>query len=288
MEIAQLKVRPIAGAIGAEVLGVDISRPLDESVILEIRSALLDHNVIFFRGQVLQPLQLKAFARQFGEHYIHPNLIASQYDPAIQELRREAGDRRVAGEDWHTDGSVFPAPPMATILYGVEVPPFGGDTLFSNQYLAYETLSEGMKHLLRDLKALFTDRHVAGPNAGINAQRSTKVREDADWRPTVTAHPLVRYHPETGRPALYLSPQTAFAIEGMTEAESRPLLDYLAMHCRCPEFSCRFRWEPGSVAFWDNRCSLHRAIADTGSMRRVMWRTQISGNRTGTPASSIN
>jgi taurine dioxygenase len=168
-------------------------------------------------------------------------------------------------------------PPMGAILYAIEVPPYGGDTLFANQYQAYETLSEGMKRMLSGLRALHSDRKVAGPRANMNAQRSTKVREDADWRETVSAHPVVVTHPETGRKLLYVNHSYTYCFEGMTEAESKPLLDYLLDHGHRPEFTCRFRWEPGSIAFWDNRVCKHLAIHDAGPFRRVMRRTQIAG-----------
>src|SRR5690606_24170943 len=138
-------------------------------------------------------------------------------------------------------------------LYAKEVPPYGGDTIFANQYAAYEALSDGMKRMLAPLRALHSDRKVAGPQAGMNAKRSTKVREDADWRETVSSHPVVVTHPETGRKYLYVNHSYTYCFEGLTEDESRPLLNYLLDHGHRPEFTCRFRWENGSIAFWDNR-----------------------------------
>ena len=155
--------------------------------------------------------------------------------------------------------------------------PYGGDTLFANQYLAYETLSDGMKKMLSALNAIHSDRKVAGPQANKNAQRSTKVREDAAWRETVSAHPVVVTHPETQRKLLYVNASYTQSFEGMTEEESRPLLEYLLEQGHRPEFTCRFRWETGSIAFWDNRCCKHLAIHDAGPFRRVMRRTQVCG-----------
>ncbi len=185
----------------------------------------------------------------------------------------------IVGEDWHADTTMVAEPPMGAILYAIEAPPYGGDTSFANQYMAYDTLSDGMKRLLSGLKAVHSDRNVAGPRANRNAQRSTKVREDADWRETINVHPVVVTHPETGRKLLYVNRSYTQGFEGMTEAESRPLLDYLLEHGHRPEFTCRFRWQQGSIAFWDNRCCKHLAIHDAGPFRRVMRRTQVSGSR---------
>jgi alpha-ketoglutarate-dependent taurine dioxygenase len=277
MRNSQIEVRPIAGTIGAEIHNVDVSRDLDDTTIADIRKALLDHCVIFFRNQKLDAERHKAFTRRFGKIFIHPNYKGMQADPEIIVITREPGDKKIVGEEWHADTTMMPEPPMGAILYAIEVPPYGGDTLFANQYQAYEALSDGMKRLLSGLKALHSDRKVAGPAANKNAFRATKVREDADWRETVSAHPVVVAHPETGRPLLYVNASYTYGFEDMTEEESRPLLDYLLDHGHRPEFTCRFRWETGSIAFWDNRVCKHLAIHDAGPFRRVMQRTQIAG-----------
>ena len=279
MRNSQIEIEPIAGSIGAEIHNVDVSQDLDEATIADIRAALLAHCVIFFRKQNLDAVRHKAFTRRFGELFIHPNYQGMQADPEIIVITREPGDKHIVGEDWHTDTTMVAAPPMGAILYAVEVPPYGGDTLFANQYQAYEGLSEGMKGLLCRLKAVHSDRTVAGPQANRNAQRSTKVREDQAWRETVSSHPVVVTHPETGRKLLYVNRSYTQGFEGMTEAESRPLLEYLLEHGHRPEFTCRFRWQVGSIAFWDNRCCKHLAIHDAGPFRRVMRRTQIKGTR---------
>ena len=279
MRNSQIEVRPISGTIGAEVHGVDVSGDLDDATIGAIRQALLDHCVIFFRDQTLDVAQHKAFTRRFGEIFIHPNYKGVQADPEIVEITHLPGDTRIVGEEWHTDTTMVAEPPMAAILYAKEVPPYGGDTMFANQYLAYETLSDGMKKMLGSLRALHSDRKVAGPQANMNAKRSTKVREDADWRETVSAHPVVVTHPETKRKLLYVNASYTIGFEGWTEAESQPLLGYLLEHGHRPEITCRFRWETGSIAFWDNRVCKHLAIHDAGPYRRMMQRTQICGLR---------
>jgi taurine dioxygenase len=279
MRNSQIEVRPIAGSIGAEIHNVDVSQDLDDRTIGDIRKALLDHCVIFFRDQKLDTERHKVFTRRFGKIFIHPNYKGMQADPEIVQITREPGDKRIVGEDWHADTTMMPEPPMGAILYAIEVPPYGGDTLFANQYQAYEALSEGMKRMLSGLRALHSDRKVAGPQANRNSQRSTKVREDADWRETVSAHPVVVKHPETGRKLLYVNRSYTQGFEGMTEEESRPLLDYLLEHGHRPEFTCRFRWETGSLAFWDNRCAMHNAINDYHGHRRVMHRITLAGDK---------
>ncbi len=279
MQTTQLEVQAIAGALGAEVHGVDLGQDLEAAVVAEIRRALLDHGVIFFRDQELDAPQQKALARRFGDIFVHPNYYGTGPDPEIVEIRREPGDTRVVGEEWHTDTTMMAEPPMGAILYAIEVPPYGGDTLFANQYLAYDTLSHGMKRMLAGLRAVHSDRKVAGPQARANVGRTTKAREDDAWRETVNVHPVIRTHPETGRQLLYVNASYTVGFEGMTEAESKPLLDFLLEHGHRPEFTCRFRWRNGSVAFWDNRCTKHLAINDSGSFRRLMRRVQIAGDQ---------
>jgi taurine dioxygenase len=278
MRNTHISVQPIAGALGAEISGVDVARDLDDGAIAEIRQALCDHGVIFFREQNLGREQHKAFTRRFGKIFIHPNYNGVSADPEIVDIVREPGDKKIVGEDWHTDTTMVAEPPLGAILYAIEVPPYGGDTLFANQYLAYETLSDGLKRTLEGMRAVHSDRLVAGPRANMNAQRSTKVREDASWRETISVHPVVRTHPETGRKLLFVNRSYTVGFEGWTEAESKPLLEYLLGHGHRPEFTCRFRWDNGSIAFWDNRCTKHLAVHDAGPFRRVMRRTQIAGD----------
>jgi taurine dioxygenase len=274
----RIEVQPIAGALGAELRGVDLGSDLDDATIAEIRQALLDHCVIFFRVQEFDAEQHKALARRFGTIFVHPNYYGLQADPEVLEIRREPGDTKVVGEDWHTDTTMMAEPPMGAILYALEVPPYGGDTLFANQYLAYETLSDGMKRLIGSLRAVHSDRMVAGPAVN-HAGRTTKARGDADWRETINVHPVVRTHPETKRKLLYVNYSYTVGFDGMTEEESRPLLSYLMEHGNRPEFTCRFRWTKGAVAFWDNRCVKHLAINDAQPFRRVMRRVQIAGDK---------
>ena len=274
--MTRLDVQPIAGALGAEVSGVDLGADLDDTTIAEIRRALLEHCVIFFRDQEFNADQHKCLARRFGEIFVHPNYAGIQADPEIVMIRREPGDTRVVGEDWHTDTTMMATPPMGAILYAIEVPPYGGDTLFANQYLAYEMLSEGMKRLIGGLRGIHSDRLVAGPQSKASVGRTTKARHDDAWRETISTHPIAKIHPETGRPTLFVNVSYTVGIEGLTEEESRPLLEFLMEHGNRPEFTCRFRWTKGAVAFWDNRCVKHLAVNDAGPYRRLMRRVQIA------------
>lgn len=279
MSYERIAVAPISGALGAEIAGVDISRPIDDATFAEIRRAWVENLVIFFRGQSLDDDALTAFGRRFAPLFRHPNLLTDGPYPDIVRIRRMPGDRKIVGEDWHTDTTCMAEPPCGAVLYAVDVPPYGGDTLFANQYLAYETLSDGLKERLLNLKAVHSDIMVAGPQAGRNQYRSTKVREDSNWHETVSEHPVVRTHPESGRKALFVNRSYTVRFAGMTAEESRPLLEFLWNHATRPEITCRFRWEKGSVAVWDNRCTMHIAVNDVWEFPRIMHRVQMSGDR---------
>jgi taurine dioxygenase len=275
-----LEIEPLSTAIGAEISNVDLSRDLSDATIGEIRRVLLDHCVVFFRDQDLGVEAHKRLARCFGEIFVHPNFNTGDHDPEVVTIVRKPGDTRIVGEEWHTDTTMMAEPPMGALLYALEVPPVGGDTLFANQYMAYERLSDGMKRMVDGLKCWNTDRKVAGPNSpAALAKRSTKVRDDDDWRETRNLHPVVRTHPETGRKCLFVNHSYSVCFEDMTEDESRPLLDWLMEWGHRPEFTCRFRWRPGSVAFWDNRCVKHLALHDVHDHQRIMRRIQIAGDR---------
>ena len=272
-----ITVKPIAGALGAEVGGVNLSDNLPEETISEIRKALLQYLVIFFHNQNLTIDQQKAFTKRFGTLFVHPNFQLGQKDKETVHLVRQPGDLTVAGEKWHADTTMMKIPPMGAILYALDTPDYGGDTIFSNQYLAYETLSDGMKAMLDGLNAIHSDIRVAGPQTNVNATRSTKVRDDEQWQETVHSHQVIRIHPETGRKCLFVNSIYTTRFENMTHEESKALLDHLFKHQCRPEFTCRFRWKPGSVAFWDNRCTIHLAIHDNQKSTRHMQRTQIAG-----------
>jgi taurine dioxygenase len=282
----RIEVKPIAGALGAEITGVDLGE-VDQEIFAEIHAAWLQHLVVFFRDQSITPSQQIAFAQRFGEIHHHPFMQGMPDHPDILEIIKEEGDSKAFGEVWHTDQMFNPKPAKATILYAKETTDAGGDTLFTNMYLAYETLSEPMKGLIKDLKTFNVgDRKKLGRTHEIiatrdgryvgNAQMAAKVKDPGDLI-TEATHPLVRIHPETGRKALYLSNHTQ-TLDGFKPAEARPILDFLARHAVEPEFTCRFRWEVGSLAIWDNRCTQHRALNDYPGKRRRMHRITIAGD----------
>ena len=282
----RIEVRPVAGALGAEINGVDLGT-LDDETFGEIKAAWLEHLVIFFRNQHITPEQQITFAKHFGEIHHHPFMKHMDEYPEILEIIKEEGDTKAFGEVWHTDQMFNPKPAKATILYAKETPDAGGDTLFANMYLAYETLSEPMKSLLAGVKTWNVgDRKklMQGDKMGIapdgrytgNERMAAKVRDPGDLQ-TEAAHPIVRTHPEAGRKALYISNHTQ-TLHGFKDAEARPIIDFLRTHAVEPEFTCRFRWEVGSLAIWDNRCTQHRALNDYPGKRRRMHRITIAGD----------
>jgi len=274
-------VNPIAGALGAELNGVDLSKPLSDTAIGEIRAALLQHHVIFFRDQRLTPEQHLGFGRRFGELQVHDFVEGMGDNEEILEVRKEAEETRNFGGGWHTDVSYLERPALGSVLYALDVPEYGGDTMFANQHLAYETLSDGMKSMLEGLTAIHSARRPYGPNAErAHDYGPSSMRVNfSEAALAETEHPVVRTHVETGRKSLYVNRTFTIRFKDMTDAESAPLLNYLCDHAVRPEFTCRFRWQPGSIAFWDNRCVQHNAINDYHGQRRVMHRVTIEGER---------
>jgi len=274
-----LEIRPISGAIGAEIGGIDLAEELDADAIAAIRHAWLEHLVIFFRGQQLATEQFLGFARRFGQVIGYPFIKGIDGFPEITPVIKLEDERVNFGGLWHSDTAYLDRPPMGTMLIAREVPPFGGDTLFANMYLAYETLSCGMRRLLDGLVAV-----NSSAKADVTKTREDRIRDGAraDAKSEYMAeHPVVRTHPETGRRALYVNGGHTIRFKDMTEEESAPLLQYLFAHQQRPEFTCRFRWEIGSLAFWDNRCAQHNPINDYHGYRRVMHRVTLAGDKPG-------
>lgn len=272
-----IKVEPISGAIGAEISGVDISEPLPDAVVRDIRQALLDHLVIFLHDQQITPQQQLHFAERFGEPLAYPFIKGLDECPMIVPVLKREHETINFGGIWHSDTAYLEKPPLGSMLYAKELPPVGGDTLFANMYLAYDTLSDGMKHMLQGLKAVNSADRTA-----VAATRADRIREDGretDARATEATHPVVRTHPETGRKALYVNVAHTVRFDGMTEQESAPLLGYLFAHQINAEFTCRFRWRVGSIAFWDNRCAQHNPINDYHGHRRLLHRVTLAGDR---------
>jgi taurine dioxygenase len=274
--MGEIEVRPIAGALGAEIGGVDLSRPLDAAIVRAIRQALLDHLVIFFRDQKLTLDAFLAFAETMGAPVEYPMIKGIDGYPTIVEVKKLEHERHNFGGIWHADTTYLDTPAMGAMLYALEVPPHGGDTLFANQYLAYETLSEPLRTFLDRLTAV-----NSSAKADVSKTREDMIRQagDAPLPTFVSEHPAVRTHPETGRRALYVNVAHTSQFKGMSEEESAPILNYLFQHQVRPEFTCRFAWRAGSLAFWDNRAVQHNPINDYHGFRRVMRRISLAGDR---------
>ena len=272
-----MQIDRLSTALGARITGIDLARDLNDSRAGEIRAALNEYGVLQIPDQQIDDDQHKAIARYFGDIFIHPNFNTGDHDPELVWVVRNPGDTRIVGEEWHADTTMMSSPPMGALLYGQEVPPAGGDTLFAAQWLAYDALSDGMKRTLDSLACVHSDRKVAGPAAALNGKRATVVREDADWQPTSNIHPVVHTHPESGRRCLFVNHSYSVRFDGWSESESRPLLEWLMDWGHRPEFTCRLSWAPGTMVFWDNRSTKHFAVNDVREGRRVMRRVQISG-----------
>lgn len=275
---AGLEIKPLTGSCGAEIFGVDISQPLSDKVVGAIRQALLDHCVIFFRDQDLTPDTHRAFTKRFGDVVSNPLYAHVEGYPDIMPVIREAGDKYIIGDTWHSDMSYMEVPPLGSLLYAREVPEYGGDTLFSNMYLAYETLPKVLKEMIEGRNAYHSDRYLTSRVTERNAGRSTQLKTDLKEE-RMALHPIVRTHEETGKKCLYVNFPFTWSIEGMSREESLPLLNQLHAHASRPEFTCRFRWKKGSLAFWDNRCAMHYACDDYQGKRREMHRMTVAGTR---------
>jgi taurine dioxygenase len=271
------EVRPLSGSIGAEILDVDLGSEPGHNVIAAIRKIWLDHCVVFFRDQDLPPAKFLALAKRFGDVVEYPFIKGIEGFPEIIPVVKLEHETKNFGGIWHTDTAYLDTPPMATMLIAREVPARGGDTLFANAYLAYETLSDGMKRMLEGVIAV---NHSA--KADVTRTREDRVRDGAKAeakKEYISEHPVVRTHPETGRKALYVNVGHTVRFKDMTEEESAPILNYLFQHQTSPEFTCRFNWRPGSIAFWDNRCVLHNPVNDYHGYRRIMHRVTLAGDR---------
>lgn len=267
------QMRSIGGAVGTEISGIDLSEPLADPARDTIRRTLADRGVVFFRDQSLTPEQHIGLARQFGNININRFFASADGYPEIALVAKEPQQTRNIGGGWHTDHSYDQAPALGSILYGREVPPTGGDTLFASMYAAYDALSDGLKQTLGGLRAVHSSRHVFGV---VRDELKGRIRNpEAAVQDAV--HPAVITHPDSGRKALYVNPGFTLRFDGWTNDESKPLLEFLYRHAARPEFSCRFVWRNGSIAFWDNRSTWHYAVNDYQGERRLMHRVTIEG-----------
>jgi taurine dioxygenase len=278
MHRTPIDVRPLAGALGAEILDIDLARPLERAAFAAIRETFIAHGVIFFRDQTLTPEQHIAFAGHFGAINVNRFFTPVPGYPTIAEVRKEPEQRQNIGEAWHTDHSYDDVPALGSVLLAREVPEVGGDTMFASMALAYEALSDGLKRTLAPLRALHSSRHIFGPDAGYHGNDLKDRLAHPELATQDAVHPVVIRHPESGRKTLYVNPNFTVGIEGWTVEESQALLGYLYRHAVRPEFTCRFRWRNGSIAVWDNRATWHCAVNDYHGHRRLMHRITIEGS----------
>jgi taurine dioxygenase len=275
MSYETITVKPIAGALGAEIAGVDLRQPLSNQQRSEIHDAFLAHCAIYIRDQELGGADLLRYARYFAEPAFYPFVEGLPDFPQIFELRKEPDQKENVGNAWHSDTTYLDKPPIGTMLYCREAPPFGGDTMVANQYLAYEALSPGMQRMLDGLTGVYSAR-MNGGRGNRAENKYMKMKDTVAQADQIEAeHPVVRTHPETGKKALYVSTRHTIRFKGWTDEESKPLVQFLQAHCTRPEFTARIRWEKGMVTIWDNRCYQHFAINDYHGHRRVMWRLPI-------------
>jgi len=280
-----LKLRKLSYALGAEVCGVDVAKPMSEGEFGEIYKAFLDHGILLFRDQDITREQHIEFSRRFGEldnhdalprdrHPQYPELLLVTNEPKPDG---SPSDSRYTGRQWHSDMSFTPVPSLGSLLRAHTVPEVGGDTLFANMYMAYEALSEGMKKLIKDLHGI----HRSGTRKINNIETGvSRMQEQKRLNPPI-AQPVVRVHPETGRKALYLGEKVQ-RFDGLTEEESKPLIDYLNRHATRPEFLYRHQWRANDIVVWDNRCTMHQALGDFDeTQRRHMERTTVLGTPSG-------
>ena len=270
-------VRPISGALGALITGVELKEPLQGPVFEEIYKAFLEYKVIFFNDQDLNPETQLRFGKMFGQPIIYPFVKGLKDFPEITPILKKETDLNNFGGVWHSDTTYQEQPPKATMLYAVEVPEFGGDTEFANQCMALDHLSEGMRKFLNEQKVINTSgkgKVVASRSDVMKHSSSGKVADELR-----AIHPVVRTHPETKEQALFINEAHSLQFASLSLEESTPLLEFLFKHQIKSEFTCRFKWKKGSVAIWDNRCTLHNPINDYHGKRRLMHRITFAGDR---------
>jgi len=289
-DYAHIEARPLAAAMGAEILGVDLAR-ITDAQFAEVRDALFRHKMIYLRDQAITHAGQEAFARRFGPFAEDAYTRGVPGHPDVQPLIKEADARPgvIFGSGWHTDSPFLAEPPAISMLYGVEIPPYGGDTLWANAALAYATLTDTMKAMLAPLRVRMSMRGVVAtaqahqqpddtPLGRVAATRGlAEPPADIARKVEGSAHPLVRTHPVTGEKSLYCDETYALGIEGLSEAEAAPLLGFLVRHITQPAFTCRLRWAAGTFAIWDNRLCVHQAFNDYDGFRRELYRSTIAG-----------
>ena len=272
-----MRIENLSPGIGSVVHDLDLSQPLSPELVSEVRALWLDRLVIVFRGQSISSEQYLSFAKQIGTPDTYPFLKGLEGYPMITPVLKKETEKVNFGGVWHTDTTYQSAPPMATMLYALELPPVGGDTLFSNQYAAFDSLSDGLKKSLENLRVV-----CRSDKAAVSATRENRVSETGKnivKEALIGIHPVIRTHPETGEKCLFVNRAHATAFEGWTEEESLSLLSFLFHHQIKEELQCRHRWEIGDLALWDNRCALHYPVNDYFGYRRLLHRITLVGDK---------
>ncbi|MEM7404619.1 MAG: TauD/TfdA family dioxygenase [Pseudomonadota bacterium] len=284
MSSTEMTVSPVAGALGADVHGVNLSEPMGDNLFKAVNDALLEHQVLFFHDQEITPDQQIGFAKRFGDIHYHPYISGMPDHPEIVEIIKTESESKNFGGSWHSDQMFNRCPAKLTMLYAKEVPEAGGDTLFASMYAAHDALSDGMRKMLGELHTFnvgdrFKNQGGKTRREVMTGTSSMRLKDPDPDQDTEAVHPTLRTHPETGRKALYIGGHT-HRFDELTDEESEGLLDYLRKYSVRPEFTCRFRWKRNSLALWDNRCTQHFAVNDYAGKRRVMHRITIAGDAT--------
>lgn len=278
---APLATRSLSASLGAEIRGVDL-RSLTEGAFAALHEAFLRHHVLCIRDQELTADQQLIFAERFGKPEVHPIVEGTDEHPEVVRAFKPAGQRASFGVGWHSDNSFFDEPSLGTVLYGVTIPPVGGDTLYASMEAAWEALSPAMQSWLQELHGVHSAMKAYDPaitgDSKYDGDGPIKYRWSESIRDEVR-HPLVRTHPETGRRSIYVNPMFTTGVAELHDDEGQALLEFLFRHCARPEFTCRLQWEPGTVAVWDNRCVWHYAMDDYPDHERLMFRVTIAGDR---------
>lgn len=272
-----MEIQRLAGALGARITGLDLRKPLTESAAAQLRQAFVEHQVVYLPDQPLSPAEFLAFAKAMGRPIEYPFVRGIDGFPEIIEVKKLEHEKLNFGGIWHSDTTYLEVPPMGTMLLSREIPPFGGDTLFASQVAAYEALSPTMKRLLDGLVGI-----SSSAKADVSKTREDRLKSDGTSearKEYVAKHPVVRTHPESGRKALYVNIGHTVGIEGLADAESKPLLEFLFEHQVRPEFTCRIVWQKDAIAFWDNRSVQHNPVNDYHGYRRVMNRITLAGDK---------
>jgi taurine dioxygenase len=276
---SKLKITPYSPSVGAVIEGVDLSKPVSDGVLHAMRAALCDYGVIFIRDQHISPEQHLAFARRWAPIDINRFFAHAPGHPEIAQVLKEPDQKKNIGGDWHTDHSYDLVPAMGSMLLARETPPTGGDTLFASMTAAFDALSLGLKKTLRTLRAVHSSKHVFGAAAEYVKAGDLKGRIGNASKVTQdVVHPVVIKHPDSGREVLYINSAFTIRFEDWTAKESEALLETLYLHASRPEFTCRFQWQEGTLAFWDNRSTWHYALNDYQGSRRLMHRIPVQGS----------